>query len=512
MGKSLDGIKKINDSLGRTRRVVLSAIGEKDPATIEDSAINEDKKTGAKKALYPNSRRVDGLMSFKNSGKMAAFIRSTEEKAGIKIKKELDKDEMPEPNENDESDKMKKAEKDEIEKLRKREEELRIKEEKKNKMLAEKIEAEKRKEDIKKMKAEDEHRRREEERLLRLKQEKEEQRKKEKEEEDRRMKKIIEEERKERARLEKEEASRLEQKRIMEESKRRLREKEKNKEKRRCAREERRKRLKESLLKASHALGNFAWNLISKGRKAAGIVKNTASAGIRQWPIILALFGVYLVCYLALAATLLLFDIDNEKTRKIGGFFPSVPALLSKDWAVDYFLYADTAKKGVCGNYPVKDYFIEKIIMDDLYRRYNLPKYGIEEKEPKEKAKELFISDRDYNKVGLARIKKIHELVEKEGDKFGEIGGKYGDQYFNDQLDGEKLKYARLENETSSGKISAVINGEDGYYIFKLSKMGEYGQAEAEVIFVKAKTLDEYLADQKNNTRVIKLVRDENNF
>ncbi|MFA6106898.1 MAG: hypothetical protein WC745_04495 [Patescibacteria group bacterium] len=515
MGKSLDGIRKLNDSSRvprsaeqrevdhfnreRSRRLVLKTIGEKDPENTPPARQSPDKNAQLvmKSALFGRSKRPSGF-----DGITKTRSRASGDGRNLPLAGDLKKEEYA--GDKEKINKLLREKKEEEEKVR-QEEERSEEEETRLKQEDLKREAEnKRSEEVRRIKEADRKRREEEEKERSLK-EREAWRMKEEEEKQKAiLLKIAEEERREaeKKRREEEEKKKSELSRKLLEEKKKKDKEEKEKEKKRkkarkkIKREERKKRMKESVVKIADGIKRFG-----KGLKDGTF----AFVKYSRLPV-LGLFAVYFILYIVFSAALLVFQIDNPNMRRAGEFFPPVPALFTKEWVVGYFTYADAMKESGLAAEEMDDYFIEKIALDRLYWRYALraPLTGGEGQ--KETLGRLIIKDEEINKVPIARIKKIHELISEEGFYSG--AAKYADKSGTAQLADLGLQSDGFSGITKPEEISPVIYAKDGYYILKFSGIDEKKSDQVDYVFVKAKTLDEYLAEKKAGLRVFKLARD----
>jgi len=245
---------------------------------------------------------------------------------------------------------------------------------------------------------------------------------------------------------------------------------------------------------------------IRKLKTKGGYIFSTVRAGIifsskKFLPTVLIIFAVYGVVYFGLCVSLLIFKVNNENLKKLGKYFPPVPALLSADWVVDYYVYVDATTERKLSADEAKDYFMEKEALSELYGRYNLPTLFLGEEALKQGAEKLILADNKVNQTGLARIKKIRELV--SGNNFLEFGAKYADNHGT-------AKISELALELPGGLKEArspVITGKDGYYILESNQAVWEEDSKVNYIFVKAVTLTDYVLEKKNNSKVWALVR-----
>jgi len=468
MGKSLDGIKRLNPlDRERSRRLVLETIGEKEVTENprpEVQSAEKIKKTVLSGILKIQGRRFDGI---KKAGNRAENSRS------FTLSKDLKEEQHAKDKEN--INKLLREKKEEEEKVRQGEAR---REEEKIKLYEEALKREaekKRAEEVKRIKEADRKRREEREKLSRLKESaefrKREMEKKEKE----RLERVIEEEKREKE---------AKAGRVREEKKRKKR------------REERKKKIKESAAKMAVALKRFG-----KG------FKDGLLAFVKySWLPVLGLFAVYFILYIVFSATLLVSQIDNQNIRRAGKFFPPVPALFTQEWVVNYFTYVDAMKESGLAAGAMDEYFIEKYTREYLFSRHGFDSCAAGTGEKGDFFSRAIICDEEINKISLARIRKIKEIAGT--DDFIAAAAKYADKSGTARIADLGLQSDEFGKMAEAGEISPVIHGKDGYYILKFSGIDEKKSVQVDYVFVKAKTLDEYLAEKKAGLRVFKLVRD----
>ncbi|MFA6393706.1 MAG: hypothetical protein WCW25_02445 [Patescibacteria group bacterium] len=475
MGKSIDGIKKLNPSEAprsaerrginffdreRSRKLVLETIGEREPLPGGSVQGGEKEKKFPFPALFSSRARIfDGIVKAKSGdGRIISAPGGSKKDDFSKDKEKIDK--------------LLREKQEEEEKIR-REEKRREEKKAELKKEALRLEAGKiRAEEVRKIKEADQKRREEEEKKIRLRLEEELRRREVEKKGKERLARVIEEEKKEKAR------------RIREERKRK-------------------KKLEEIKIKRQEAAIKIV-GAIKRGGK--NFSKGSRIFIKYSWLPALVFIVAYLVSYLAFGAALLVFQIDNPNMRKAGKYFPPVPAIFTREWAVDYFFYADARKENKLAAEDMGGYFIKKSVLDELAYRHAYNSSAAEESNRDDFFSRAVIGDEEINKIPLARIRKISELA-GEND-FYAIGAKYADKSGAARLADLGLQYNGFGEITRTREISPVVFGKDGYYILKFSGLDEKKAVRVDYVFIKAKTLDEYLAEKKESLKVFKLVRD----
>jgi len=229
---------------------------------------------------------------------------------------------------------------------------------------------------------------------------------------------------------------------------------------------------------------------------------------------LIILIIIFAVIYFLFAMSLLNFNIDNKYFRKVAAYIP-VPALISKIGFIDYYNYHDSFNKvkksiqneGDLNNFKLS--LIRELILKDLAGQYNIRigenkgLYGVF----KEELNKNIILDKKINKVAISRIDKINQLI-SSGQDFKEIGEKYGDEFISkDYINkDEAMKiFGRQVEILKLGGISEVIPFGQGLYIINLLNENAYSY-KLQSIFIKAKTLDDYLAEKLSSIKVWSLV------
>ncbi|MCD4762079.1 hypothetical protein K8R32_03925 [bacterium] len=222
-----------------------------------------------------------------------------------------------------------------------------------------------------------------------------------------------------------------------------------------------------------------------------------------------------LLVYIIFFITVIKFSIDSPATRKIAGYFP-LPVLIAKTGIVEYYDYLDLknslALQGIFEedlDREVKIQIAIKMAFNDLVVKYRLmeDKKTLTREELYQAVSERVIYDSDINSVSIYRIKKIKQMIDKEGD-FVRTAARYGDKLGKISItkDNEAdLHYAPEVKNLPVDEVSDIIITPEGYYIFRC-----YGKNEDSVdlsfVFNKAKTLDEYLEELIKEYQFLSLV------
>ncbi len=210
---------------------------------------------------------------------------------------------------------------------------------------------------------------------------------------------------------------------------------------------------------------------------------------------------VFLVFYICFVLMIIKFNIDNRTARFIDKYL-IVPIMFTNIGIIDYYDYVDIKKRHKSfSKKKIKNNLLKDKILDNLAKKYHITNKD-KNISSKEIVNQLFF-DRDINAVGINRINKIKELMKKDGN-FVKIAVKYGDRqgkvdYKNSQEAakrfGESIKYLQI------GETSDILIGSDGYYIIK--RYAKKGVFAISYVFVKAKTLDEYINEELGKVKIL---------
>ncbi len=226
------------------------------------------------------------------------------------------------------------------------------------------------------------------------------------------------------------------------------------------------------------------------------------------------ILGIFL--YSFILVIVLRFGVDNTIFRKISAVAP-LPAFITRDGVIEYYDYQDmvaswqaqAGRKLTSDEIKVK--LVERLILVNLCQKYGISilSGGVYNQALADKLQEKVVRDKEINAVGLNRIKKIKQLIDKEG-QFIKIAAKYGDQVGQVTVgDGnaDQFTYGSAVKDMQTGEVSDIIFTPEGYYIFRCYDRDINGAA-LSYVFVRAKTLAEYLPEAITGYRIISLVKD----
>lgn len=239
-----------------------------------------------------------------------------------------------------------------------------------------------------------------------------------------------------------------------------------------------------------------------KRQKAARLFKKKLKSRLNEFFSLVKenfVYGsLYLIIFLAIGYAVfcllvLRFKIDNSITRKIALRLP-VPAAVTTQGIIEYNDWRDfdLANK--------KNSLVGWVVLRNLSRKYGLPANL-----PAEALAEAFAADESFNQVGLFRVKKIGQFSENADNL--DLLSKYADEtgkeaYYSYEAAAKKFSPAVLNLKT--GQISDIIITGQGYYIVE-RVADKNGQLGIKYLFVRAKTLDQYIADQSPRIKIFVL-------
>jgi hypothetical protein len=221
--------------------------------------------------------------------------------------------------------------------------------------------------------------------------------------------------------------------------------------------------------------------------------------------VIAMLAGILLYSFWLVAA--LKFNLYTPVGGIIASYVPT-PAIVTPDGIIDYNTY-NAIKANISDNgsdASVKSAIARIIVIGNLAEKYNIPydiagSGGIITDELRDELSQKIIYDVTINQVGINRIGKIKQLIDKNGD-FVRTANTYGDDQGQIDISDDNrnsVGYASEIADLNTGEVSDVIFTPEGYYIFKCYEKTETDLA-LSYVFVKAKTLDQYI-----NEAVLKL-------
>ena len=229
--------------------------------------------------------------------------------------------------------------------------------------------------------------------------------------------------------------------------------------------------------------------------------------------IVLACVAVLVLLYTVFAVVLLKFNYDNNSTRAIAKYF-IVPAIITKNGIIEYYVYKDIRDNILMNNNSedkdsLKRATVEMVVYSDLVRKYSLtvPGGNIYDEELREEITKRLVLDNDINQVGINRIKKIKDMIDK-GSDFVKTSNKYGDAQdliTISKQNENQISYSQNVKDLSVNEISNVVYTPEGYYIFRCyDKTND--QIALSYVFVKAKSLDQYIEETIKGYKLWSLV------
>ena len=454
MPKNLDGIKKLSqDELKKSREIVLDYIGEKEAK----SKVRPDMERSAE-----TIKKVDGV-------RLNPRADSNKSQAAYS-KKQIEAEKKAEDQESE-------VNRAELEKIKAEAEAERLN-------MAIKKQAEERK------------RLKEEERQFKLNKIAEEKRKKflarEKirQEEEKKHQQEMDEKRRQEEKLKREKDKVLNEKRLKQELEEKARQLEK--EKRRIKRAKKIKKFKKEL----------------KGKLVRGCDYVLAKKKILIY-IILSLVIIFIGGYLIFGLLLINFRVDNSFSRKIAAYLP-VPVLITNIGLVGYYDYKDTvdllAKDAIVNNQikqTAKKNLIKNLVFNQLAKKYG---FDLKANEAEKKLAEKVMLDRQINQTAIFRVEKIYSLISQDND-FEKIKI-YADEYFASSNFSHEValeNFGQDINNLAVGRLSYIIPASQGYYIIRINDESD-NNLDLTYLFVKAKTLDDYVNQQLANIKVFSFV------
>jgi len=265
--------------------------------------------------------------------------------------------------------------------------------------------------------------------------------------------------------------------------------------------------------------------------------------------VVFILIMVIILGYGGFSLALINFNLDNSATRAITEYVP-VAALVTKIGVVTYYDYKDMEEQ--IKNYhisqsstmpnkieligEVEEKLVKELIVRNLAKKYNLQiedeeieqqfnntvgqlrieydkknlmgiYYNLGDKRYKkrviapqllsEKVADKIVYDQEINLVALSRIEKIKSMLKRE-QNFDQIARKYGDEfnagaYYS--IDDVLIQFGQSAADLEVGQFSDTIITRRGYYLIEC-----YGKRDnllgLKYIFIKAKTLDDYLDEE----------------
>jgi len=234
----------------------------------------------------------------------------------------------------------------------------------------------------------------------------------------------------------------------------------------------------------------------------SGFIKGIKIILSRTVKIFLASLIVFILSYTVFAVILLKLDVDTKATRLISEYFV-VPAIITRNGIIEYYAYQDTKRFTLTNidknnKESIKLATVEMVVVSDLAKKYGLivPEGNIYDIELRDEIVKRLALDTSINQVGINRIKKIKEMID-EGDDFVRTSNKYGDLQdlitISEQNENQ-IAYSQKVKDLEVNEISDIIYMPEGYYIFRCYDKSS-GRSDLSYVFVKAKSLGEYIAE-----------------
>lgn len=240
-------------------------------------------------------------------------------------------------------------------------------------------------------------------------------------------------------------------------------------------------------LKRQKAIKLFRENLNNRLGAIFSAVKRNFVYGM------LYLITFLIIGYLVFCLLVLRFKISDNIVGEIVRILP-VPAAVSSQGIVNYYDFRGIRNNNNYTNLSLaekKDILAKWIIYKNLSNKYNLPVDS-----SGEALAIAFVADKDFNQVGLSRIKKISELL-KNVDSLEPLS-KYADEYggvvyYDSEAAIEKFGPAVFNLKIN--QISDIIFSGNGYYITQIAD-NKNGQLGVKYLFIGAKTLNQHVNEE----------------
>lgn len=208
--------------------------------------------------------------------------------------------------------------------------------------------------------------------------------------------------------------------------------------------------------------------------------------------------GLAIVFFILCSLIIAHFMIDNAFSRKLDALIP-IPAIITDKGIISYSEYLGIYKRLESSSWEGK---LEEAASREaeikLITRAYLDRRGISGDIPdKYLLEKIILEDKEINRIGLARINRIQQSLEK-GENFDEIYWRFGDSYARSERITKEASLARLKSDFSSaqiGAVSGILVGSDGYYIVKILDSSA-GTVELRYVFIKGKTYSEFIQDE----------------
>ncbi|MFH0956158.1 MAG: hypothetical protein V1801_03045 [Candidatus Falkowbacteria bacterium] len=249
---------------------------------------------------------------------------------------------------------------------------------------------------------------------------------------------------------------------------------------------------KKRKIKRRKALKLFKENLNNKLSEIFSIVKQNFFYGT------LYLITFLIIGYLVFCLLVLRFKVDNNIVGRVARILP-VPAVVTNQGIINYYDFLDIKNNNYDNlNLAEKKNSLAKwLISRNLNRKYDL---SVDLSS--ETLFLAFVADKEFNQVGLSRIKKISELLKNVDsiERLSKYADEYSDVIYYNSEDAIK-KFGQTVINLSYGQISNVVLRDSGYYIIQAVD-NKNGQLGIKYLFVGAKTLDQYISEKLTKIKI----------
>jgi len=215
---------------------------------------------------------------------------------------------------------------------------------------------------------------------------------------------------------------------------------------------------------------------------------------------LLILLIIFIIIYFVLFSLLKKYKLNNDFSQLLSSTL-HFPAMMIDGQFIPYNDYM--SKRDELGvGLALDQYFIDTVYLERIAERNNY-KGNINITELKEVAN----IDKEVNKVGINRVQKIKQLINKDKSSFVAVSNKYGDRmgkldYKNPN--GFRDDFGSDLGELKVGEVSDVFVADDGYYIFKRFEKDDLYSLS--YVFINANSLEDYLLEVQGKTKVFNYI------
>jgi hypothetical protein len=221
--------------------------------------------------------------------------------------------------------------------------------------------------------------------------------------------------------------------------------------------------------------------------------------------------GLFL--YIIFTALIIKTGWDSNISRGIAKIFP-VPAMITRHGIVEYYAYSKI-KSDLSSFYEgeelskqIKINIVERILIEKLLERIGeISQYAENFNDKTEIISGRIVFDSEINQVAINRVMKIKQMIDK-GEDFTAVSEKYGDKAGHltvDSAGSAQLQFIDDLKKLKQNEISPVVYTAEGYYIFKCVDKDDKNSY-YNYVYIKAKTLDEYLTESIDDYKILSLV------